>query len=149
MTVLAVLAASLARMQAVRSDVVAEFAMGQALDDLNQTGLEIAVSTLSTTWCQPENISGAIQDGSGRSTINRKVNTVGDLIISFCNNTDPCFADDWQGIGKYAEWAILIKGTIKQRQKSLQVGLNSNGVCSLPPGTGGIQQIPFAITYWG
>ncbi|MBF0193013.1 MAG: hypothetical protein HQL71_00585 [Magnetococcales bacterium] len=130
MTILATLAAGIARVQQSRADIVAELAIGYALDDLSQTGLNIAMYEMAATKCKPEEINGVTTDEYERFTINRTIVDAGLLTISFCNENSKCYTTDWGIADKTEEWAVLITSKITPRQKTHKLGINSNNACS-------------------
>jgi hypothetical protein len=146
MTIMASLAASLARVQGSRADIVAELASGYAMDDLTQTGLNIAMYEMATTICHPEIISGATTDGEGRSTINRTVVEAGLLTISFCGADAGCYATDLGVADKNVEWAVIITSTIGTWQKTRNLGINSDNTC-IDSGGGG-SNVNLHVAYW-
>ncbi|MBF0445316.1 MAG: hypothetical protein HQL68_06980 [Magnetococcales bacterium] len=146
MTIMAILAAGIARVQGSRADIVAQLASGYAMDDLTQTGVNIAMYEMATTVCHPEMISGAITDGVGRSTINRSVAEAGLLTISFCGADAECFTTDLGVAGKNVEWALKITSTIATKQKTRKLGINSDNTCN--DSGGGGSNVNLHIAYW-
>jgi hypothetical protein len=146
MTIMATLAAGIARVQQSRADIVAQLASGYALDDLTQTGINIAIQELTATNCQPEIISGATTDGEGRSTINRTVVEAGLLTISICPADSGCYTTDWGVAGKDVDWAVLITSTIEPRKKTHKLGIKHNNACNGLPGSGSNNRL--RIAYW-
>jgi hypothetical protein len=142
MTLLATLAAGVARVQENRADIAAEFALGYALDDLNLIGFEIAVSGLKATDCQPGEIPGASPNADGSSSLRRTVVGVGSLEISLCPSGAGCYPPEWPT----AEWLVSVVADKSGQNKSLQVGVNSNGDCAASDGV--VQSADYTISYW-
>jgi hypothetical protein len=132
MTILAVLAAGVARVQGSRADIAAEMASGASLDDLSQIGLNLVISGLERTACHPENISGAVVDGDGRTSLSRTVTGAGSIAISFCQDGADCFATDWGVAGKTTEWVILMVSSSGNLSKSTKIGMYFDDYCIDP-----------------
>ncbi|MBF0358267.1 MAG: hypothetical protein HQL70_06635 [Magnetococcales bacterium] len=146
MTILAVLAAGVARVQGSRADIVAELANGYALDDLVQSGLNIAMGVMRATACNPENISDAVLELNGRTTIKRNVTDAGSLDIKFCPAAAACYATDWGVADKNVDWVVSLTSTIGTTDKKIKVGINSNINCT--GAVGNWQGLKFTIAYW-
>ncbi|MBF0455834.1 MAG: hypothetical protein HQL72_13595 [Magnetococcales bacterium] len=144
MTLIAALAVSAARVQGVRAAISSAFSLGYALDDLNQAGLDLAVSGLNATACQPENMPGAAMDGSGRRTFSRRVEEEGAVAVSLCPKEAACFTSDWGVDGKRADWVVLMTATLGAQQKSIKAGLQ--GGCTLPRIPRSVWDKPFLVS---
>ncbi len=146
LTILAVLAAGVARVQSSRADIAAELAGGMELGDLAQIGLNLTISGLNATACTPQNLVGAAIDSDGRTTISRTVTDAGTLAISFCPSKADCYAADWGVSGKSAAWVALINATADGVTRSHKAGINDNGICDAV--TGAIILSEFSLTHW-
>jgi hypothetical protein len=146
MTLLAVLAAGVARVQANRADIVTELARGYALDDLGQIGVSIAIEGMRATQCRPENISDAVLELNGRTTLKRSVTDAGSLDITFCPAAEACYATDWDVAGKNVELVVSLTSTIGSIDKTIKIGINSNIDCTNVVNGG--QGLKFTITHW-
>ncbi|MBF0381429.1 MAG: hypothetical protein HQL69_10445 [Magnetococcales bacterium] len=146
MTILATLAASIARIQGSRGDIVTELANAYALDDLAHTAINITLGEMVATLCQPHEITGATTDAQGRSTINRTIINAGSLTIAFCPQTAGCYATDWGVAGKNVEWVVSITSTTNNQQKTQKLGINTNNSCNPPQDESSL--IDIDIAYW-
>jgi hypothetical protein len=130
LTLLATLAAGLARVQGSRGDMAAEFALGAALDDLNRAGLNLALNGLRATLCQPSLLSGAVPDSEGRFVLSRTITGEGSFTLRFCSDQSACYASDWWGAANPPPWVVTVVGTLGDRTKTVKAGVTDQGLCA-------------------